>query len=445
MKKILLITYHFPPDAAMGAVRVSKFAKFLPEFDWEPVVLSVQKKYYDALDTAHHPGTSSPRVIRTRMFQKPIYYYHKAKKALSLRQRNTRVTASSDLTSNGSLVSKVKNLIDFYLAFPDEKVGWVPFAIFHGMKLIRREAVTALMTSGPPHSVHLIGACLCRLTQTPWVIDFRDPYLDDVFKDRPGTERGLSGYLTRRLEAWLIAQAAVVLASTERFSERLRSRYPAHKQKIFTIPNGYDLDDFSAIRKKKEKGFTISYLGSIYEQRDPEPVFRAVSELIQEKQIDPGKVIFRLVGNCSRAKGKSIERLVSKYDLNGNVQILPWIPRREALEMMVRSSVLLLLAEDQPLAIPGKVYDYLASGSDILALTREGATADVLRETRGDGVVTPDDYEDLKSKIKALYTKHLSADGDVSADCPPPVQYSRRYLTKKLAMLLDAVSRTHHG
>ncbi len=445
MKKILLVAYHFPPDTAVGAVRPAKFAKYLPEFGWEPVILSVKERYYAGLSRSESKKTGSIlKVVRTTMFKNPSYYYRKLKRQLRIDQENNNASGPVDQIENGSTLSGLRARINFLLSFPDEQAGWLPFAVFQGLRLIHREKIAVLISSGPPHSVHLIGACLSKLTRIPWIADFRDPYLDDVFKDQPGIEKGFTGCLTRKLDSWFISKAATVLTTTDRFSACLRSRYPVHQQKIFTLPNGYDSDDFLKIRSEKEKDFTISYFGSLYERRDPEPVLRAISELIHEKLIDPGRLILRFIGSCEYVQGKTMSSLISKYGLNNNVKLLSWISRGDALELMVRTHVLLLLAENQPLAIPGKVYDYLATGSDILAITGDGATADILREIGTGIVVSPDDDQGLKAKIKTLYKKYLAECQHHSEDSSfvgngLATKYSRKYLTEELVRLLEAV------
>lgn len=446
MKKVLLITYHFPPDAAVGAVRMAKFAKYLPEHGWEPVVLTVKEKYYDLLDSsAPDIEGSSLRVMRTAMFRNPSYYYRKLKKGLHLDRSNSDGSRSLGSGKTGNSRMSLRRWVNFLLSFPDEYAGWLPFALIKGIKLIRKEDITILMTSGPPHSVHLIGAYLSQWTGIPWIADFRDPWLDNCVSTIE-FQNGRIPRLAQWLERRLISRSSLVLTTTQRFTEQLGMRYPSSHEKFVTISNGYDPDEFSNIPFEKEKRFTISYLGSFYHHRNPEPILRAVAELIGGKQIDADRVILRFIGGCGEAEGRAIHALIHQLGLTDAVEILPWSPRQHALEMMVRSHVLLLLAEDQPLQIPGKVYDYLGAGSDILAMTGDGATADLLREIRRGFVVSPGDRPALKTTIKKLYNEYLNARPD-DKECffvgtVPPDKYSRRQLTGELSKLLEKVGAT---
>jgi glycosyltransferase involved in cell wall biosynthesis len=446
MKRVLLITYHFPPDGAVGSVRAAKFAKYLPEFGWEATILTVKPKYCDVLDTNTIDVNSSgiPVVIRTGMFRNPSFYYRKIKRRL--RSNGTKAYVSPPETEKAARHAQTafRTWIDFLLSFPDEQTGWIPFGFIKGMQALYRKNTSVLMTSGPPHSVHLLGMLLSKLTHVPWVADFRDPWLDS-YLSQLGIQQERYARFGKRLEARFMAQAACIVTTTPRFTDRLRSKYPAAQAKVLAIPNGYDPEEFLGVSREKEQRFTISYLGSLYYRRDPEPVLSSIAELMSEGHISPDQLAVRFIGDCHEAEGKAVKALIAKYGLTGIVEILPWLPRSHALEIMTRSHLLLLLAEDQPLQIPGKVYDYLGSGSQILAITGDGATADLLRETGAGIVVAPGDREALKEVIKKFYASwlipHQSTREYPFMEAVPPSGYSRRQLTAELALLLEEVSQ----
>jgi len=446
MRKLLLVTYHFPPDLAVGAIRPGTFAKYLSEVGWNLDVLTVDAGYYNKRSQSLSDGDCvGVTVTRTGMLRSPSHYYRIFQRILPTGKSQPHVGQPSTDQQKKSANSRLRRWISSLLSLPDEQGGWFPFAVIKGMNLIRRKGIDVIMTSGPPHSVHLIGACLTKLARIPWVADFRDPYLDSNYLRPAAGEEDIRRKLARRLETWFMSRATFILTTTKRYTELLQSRYPLDKHKMFTLPNGFDLEEFDGIPREKEKKFTISYLGSLYWHRDPELVLRALSELIGEKQINPSNVMVRFFVPPGEAS-KVLNAVIPKYGLCGIVETGPWLPRRYALEVMVRSHVLLLLAEDQPLSIPGKIYEYLGAGSEILAITRDGATADLLRETGTGIVVSPDDYLGVKAKIKGLYVKHLRADqhnressvvGNV-----PPTKYNRKCLTEELARFLEKAS---HG
>jgi glycosyltransferase involved in cell wall biosynthesis len=377
------------------------------------------------------------------MFRNPSFYYRKIKRRLPSNGTNANMSPPETERAARHGQTAFWGWIDFLLSFPDEQTGWIPFGFLKGIQALYRKNIRVLMTSGPPHSVHLLGMLLSKLTHVPWVADFRDPWLDSHL-NQLGIQQERYVRFGKRLEAKFMAQAARIVTTTPRFADLLRSKYPAVQAKILAIPNGYDPEEFIGVSREKEQRFTISYLGSLYYRRDPEPVLSSISELMREGHISPDQFAVRFIGDCHEAEGKAVKALVAKYGLTGIMEILPWVPRRQALEIMKRSHLLLLLAEDQPLQIPGKVYDYLGSSSQILAITGDGATADLLRETGAGIVVSPDDRQALKDVINRLYARWLSpcqSAKEYTSMAAAPPGYSRRQLTAELALLLEKVSQ----
>lgn len=445
MKHILLISYHFFPDSAVGGLRPRTFAKYLTEYGWQAIILTVKEKYYGVPDLTGSENHEKVRVVRTSMIRSPSFYYRRVKRMTSLGPNHRNKAGYPAAWRRPKTDYSVKGLLSWMCSLPDEKAGWLPFAVMRGIELIHRENIKVLMTTGPPHSVHLIGAWLSILTRVPWVADFRDPYLDCVLETQGERRWALPLKVATMLEGWMTSKAAFILTTTDRLAERLRSRYPLHKQKILALPNGYDPDDFKGMSSRKERCFTISYLGTLYEFRDPELILRCISELIQEGHMHREGVAVRFVGNCNEAGGKAIRKLTTKYGLAGIVEERPWSPRSQTLEMMMRSHVLLLLAEDQPLAIPGKLYEYIGSGSTILAITGDGATADMLRELGKGIIVRPGDYESLKARVVELYQQYLSG-CEQNHEQPyrgtsQSMRCDRRYQTGQLATVLDEASQ----
>jgi glycosyltransferase involved in cell wall biosynthesis len=257
----------------------------------------------------------------------------------------------------------------------------------------------------------------------------------------PDRKNRASVKLDKKLEPYFISRASVVLTTTQRLTSELVRRYPPDGERIATLTNGYDPDDFSMIPRKKAEKFTISYLGTLYRNRDPEPVLRAVATLIEKGRIDRSRVVLKFIGDCAHAAGKPMESIVGKYNLNGNIELLPWLPKRRAYEAMVQSHALLLLAEDQQLMIPAKVYDYLGAGADILALTEDGATADLLHEVGKGAVARPNDNAIIERSIETFYGTYLGQTGDgphaSRSEGDRSAKYSRENVARQLAQLLD--------
>lgn len=438
MKRVLLVAHHFPPDSAVGGVRPAKFAKYLPQFDWEPLVLTVKENYHEVVDSPQlSGGQPSFPIIRTSFVRNPNYYYRALKRMLVGDQVENNIVPSGHSGDDADRGPTIVDWVNALSAFPDEHTGWLPFATLRGKKAIRQYCIDCIVTSGPPHSTHLIGAWLNKWTGLPWIADFRDPLF------LPEKSNPVSRRLDRKLEGYVMTRAALVLTTTKRLTKDLAKRHAAMAHKVHTLPNGYDPDDFTVAPRQKAEEFTISYLGTLYRNRDPEPVFRALAALIEDGLIQRGRIMLRFVGDCEMTAGKPMRALIDQYNLNGSVELLPWLAKQRAFEVMAESHLLLLLAEHQELMIPAKVYDYLGIGRDILALTEEGATADLLQEIGNAAVHLPEDEDGIAKSIESFYKKYLDArDGPVSAPEIPDglPKYSRQRLTGELAKLLDQVT-----
>jgi glycosyltransferase involved in cell wall biosynthesis len=438
MKKVLLVAHHFPPDVAVGAVRPAKFAKFLPEFGWEPVVLTIRESYYGAVDGSQ-PSDQPYPVFKAGFVRNPSHYYRAFKRALAPLRAAESFRMSPRRRDGTSSKRGAGDLLNACLAFPDEHTGWIPAALWHGLRVVRRHGIARILTSGPPHSTHLIGAWLSRLTGVPWAADFRDPlFLSNKPAFLADRSSPLLMTLDRKLEEYILARASFVMTTTRRLTDELAERHPDWAAKVVTVPNGYDPDDFATVKSRPGAGFTISYLGTLYGSRNPEPVLRAVASLIAKGSVDRADVSIKLVGDCEHTAAGPTRSIVERHGLVGNVQLVPWLPRPDAMEVMAGSHLLLLLAEKQELMIPAKVYDYLGISRPILALTEEGATSDLLRETGRAAVHDPSDDEGIARSIERFYEGRL---GDVgcleNAACDGLTRYSRKRLTAQLAGLLD--------
>lgn len=187
----------------------------------------------------------------------------------------------------------------------------------------------------------------------------------------------------------------------------------------------------------KEKVFTIIYTGTLYFGRTPEPVFRAVQELIQEGRIQLETVRFRLVGHCRSVEGRSIDEVISQYHLKEVVEVLDPVPYVRAIEMIRQSHLALLLAPNQPYQIPAKAYDYMGIGTKILAIAEEGATADLIRSTGVGGAFSPSDIEGIKKFV--LQVSHENDRSRDGAELEAAARFDVTELTRQLAARLDRI------
>jgi glycosyltransferase involved in cell wall biosynthesis len=447
MRNVLLVTYHFPPDAGVGALRPQKFAKYLPELGWTPHVLTVHERYYSSLDPSRLADVGSAHVSRTRMLPSP-WMAALGARALLFRglghghviqqkvERNALMTFAERDQVRDDLRSRLRRLVLSLGRMPDDQIGWFPPALARGMQILRGEAIDAVVTSGPPHSCHLIGLWLKRLTGKRWIAELRDPWVGN-----PGKPQSFHSHVSDRLEARM--ERAVVRATdaivllTDRSRDTFVQRYPAELPgKFVTITNGFDGQDFERLGAvTREPIFSIAHIGTLYFRRSPRGLLDAVSRLIQDGKIpETGiRVVFAgdvADGHLPAAPGPG---------LAGVVTTTGRIPHQEALAWMCRADLLCLFAQGQPEQIPAKAFEYLAAGPPILAVTGEGATADLVLKSGG-SVVSDEPW----AIAEAIHQQYLAwrAEGRASRLERPwaraeSLPFDRKSLTGRLASLLS--------
>ena len=442
-RRILIVAYHFPPDAAVGALRPLKFAKYLPEFGWEPYILTVKPKYFPSLDQSRLCEIPSlGRVFRTSMLPHPntiyknlkeFYYTSTGRKSIYIKKL---LDSSSEEHHNAQhTLASVRRFFSSLLWLPDDVLGWSPLAVLEGIRLVKEYKIKHIYTTNPPHTTHLIGLLIKKVCKVKWIADFRDLWLFmKPFQSRTA----------ERIEHWMerkvIENTDVVTLTTDWMTSKFRKMYSSiNSEKFTTISNGYDAEDFVSIQSKgKNKKFTITYIGSFYDQRTPEHLLVAVSELIAEAKITADTLEVQFIGNCHDVKGRLTTDIAALLCLSPNVRVIDPVPYKHALQYMMDSHLLLLLAPDQPYEIPVKAYEYLASGVDILALTQDGATSDLIRRSGHGAVVDPKDVKQIKGAMLQSYLKWRSGRPENKSRLTDDLRiYERRELTRRLVSILE--------
>lgn len=445
MKRVLLTSYHFPPDSEVGGLRALKFAKYLPLWGWEPLVLSVDERYYPRKDFERAKDVNC-KIFRTRMLLSPREAYTRLKSLISFATHKTgrpnngnpKVIEEGAVELRERCVSKFKSFVLSLLWLPDDRTGWIFPAALMGLFLIRKYGIETLMTTSPPHSVQIIGYLLKRMTGCRWVIDLRDPWT--LFFDEK--VRGVNT-IHRWLEARAFHHADVVITATDFVRERYLRVYPdLPKEKIVCIPNGFDLEDMGLVKTWKappDGNLTFSYLGEFYAGRSPEVFLRALLDLVRDGKIPLDQLRLRFVGKVRYFGRKSLEALLSELGLDGITEIIDQVPHLKAMEYMVNSNVLLVFSPN-PFMQPMKVFEYMASGASIMAFTPTGALADLVRGYSKGIVVGYDDLEGAKMAILQCYDTFVRSEGigsHPSQDIDESVLvFERKRLAQRLATYL---------
>jgi hypothetical protein len=401
--RVLLITYHFPPDAEVGAVRPYQMARLLPEYGIEPWVLTVRPEFAERRDERLVPeGVPPSRIIRTDVGQtRRVRMIHLASSLKnSLRSQPTTagvVPNAPDVPSEGHegwlRATPFRRWMLAWLWFPDAMLGWRGPAIAAGDELLRREKFDAILSSSPPRVVHLIARTLANRHNLPWVMDLRDPWYKDT--DEINSKTLDAAY--NRLYVPLMKRADKIVWNTHRLLDLMNVEWPAAASKSVAIPNGCNVSAKPAtVSNGVSARFTIGHYGSVYSKRDPGPFLRGLRLWLDRAKAngETRDVQVRFVGPEFGSTPEHIEAL----GLSPIVSLNPPVGRDRVPQLMSEDYALLLLANKQPLQVPGKLYEYLAARRRILATAEgEGSTFDLL--SRAEGACTAVTEEDV---VRAL-------------------------------------------
>lgn len=435
MKKILIISYYFPPTIGGGIFRVMRFIKYLPQNGWEAVVLTPKDSYVTGEDKDVGNKILSEiegktEVIRTSNFE-----------ILASGRRNLDKlnTSASTLRKSEVIEIKIKILLFFkkYLSnilksllVPDEVIGWIPFAVSQGLKIIKNEGIRVVYTTAPPISTHLIGLFLSKIKNIHWIVDFRDPWTQRVdFNNHNFIRRKIELFL----EAAVIKKANVVVTTTPAITDFFKNKYSCHAHKIFTITNGYDPDDLISMADYDiTDKFTITHTGSIFGYRNPIAFLMAVLRLVNNG-IPRADIEIRFIGYIDKA----FYDFVAKNNMTDIVKLISYLPHSDIIKHQKESTALLLITDPRgAIQIPGKLFEYIFSGRPILALVPKGVCSDIVENTHTGYCVDFNDVDAIAKLILSFYTEFKNGGLNLSPDYSQIEKYNARYLTKKLCQYL---------
>lgn len=429
-KKILIISYYWPPAGGPGVQRWLKFVKYLPEFGWEPTVFIPENPSYPIVDeTLQKDVPVNLKMIKTKIWEP----YQLAEK---FGKDNKKFKAGQfDVGENQSWKAKLSIFVRGNFFIPDARVFWVKPSVEFLEKYLKANHYDALVTTGPPHSLHLIGLGLKKkLLNLKWIADFRDPWTEiSYYKHLKLTK--FADKKHRNLEAEVFKNADITLATSYTDAENFRKK----GANAFCITNGFDLEVGS---QKSEVGsknstnkFTLSYVGVLEQLRNPEILWETLDNLVQENDEFAKDFELKFVGRLDDKILKKIEN----SSLKNNLTNLGYQTHYVALSEMQNSSVLLMTNFPQKSSkgiIPGKIFEYLATGKTILSFGPKDADVEkILSETKAGKHFGYDEKENLKNFIVETYQKWKS--GNLNKNAENIEQFSRKNLTQKLVDLMN--------
>lgn len=439
-RRVLVIAYYFPPSGGPGVQRVLKHAKYLPEFGWEAVVLTVRDGEFPARD----PSLLEEIPTGMHVERTPILEPYSLYRRLTGRRTPIDIHVLTTEPHSRSWTERFAQWIRATCFIPDARIGWLLTALPAGKRLIRRFQIRALYSSSPPYTCSLIARQLKRWSALPWVAGFRDPWTG--FLTTP-QRWWLPAALDRHLERSVLQEADRIECAWEGIAEDALRKYPElPREKFVYIPNGFDPADYPPPPTRRNERFTITYSGSLYGRRNPAVLLLALEELSRRGVLAPPEVCLRIVGRCSEEVLATLQR----SPFSASVELIPYVPHRESVRYVVSSDALLLIvdeAEDSHAIVPGKLFEYLGAGRPILAIAPHGSAVERLLQQAGSGAVV--DRTEITPCADLLELLYRSWRGDIPSPFTPRWEYIRQYerraAAQRLAALLDALTSGSPG
>jgi glycosyltransferase involved in cell wall biosynthesis len=437
VNKVLIISYYWPPSGGAGVQRWLKFVKYLREFGWEPIVYTAENAEYPVLD--HSLEKDIPEGVE--VWQQPIkepYHYYKA----LLGQKKTERVYSGFLQERGkrNWKQKLSLFIRANVFIPDARCMWISPSARYLIKKIRQEKIDLIISTGPPHSMHLIAQKVKKAVNIPWLADFRDPWTNiDFADDLPFTKYALRK--NERLEKKVLIDADAVVVVSELMKEEFETK---SGREVQLITNGFDPDDFNADKStsiKDETTFSIVHTGSLNNRRNHIALWNAIAELKTEAPKLYEKIQIQLIGKTDVDARNDIE----KSGLQEITSFIEYMPHQEVSSIQLKADILLLLInrfgdggdrfKSSKGTLTGKMFEYLACEIPILAIgNTDSHLARILQETQAGEVCDFDDKQAIKNFIIRTYEgKNQVKKSDLIN------KYSRKELTAKMAELMNEV------
>ena len=434
MKRVLIITYYWPPSGGSGVQRWLKMSKYLPEYGWQPMIYTTENAEYPIVDPSLEKDVAPEvEVIRRPIFE-PYRFY---KKFLGIKPEETmKIGFIDEKGKKKRWKSNLSLWIRGNLFIPDARRWWVKPSVRYLKEYLKTHPVDAIISTGPPHSMHLIAMRLKKELGIPWIADFRDPWTEiDYYGDL---------HLTRwadrkhhRLEREVLTSADKVVTVAPDGARRLGR---LGNRNVRVVYNGFDRDDDAQTPVSLPEKFTLTYLGVLSKTQNPENLWEALGELAKTDNEFGSSLRINMIGQIDNSVVKSIE----EQGLGENVSYSSYIPHSEVSAAHRSSTILLLLLmpDSEPRAkglLTGKLFEYLASGRPILCIGPEdGDAARILNETHAGTTISFGDKDKMRSEIIRLYGLHK--DNQLPTRHDEVVErYSRRVLAGDFVELLNRI------
>ncbi len=424
MKKVLIIAYYFPPAGGPGVQRWLKFIKYLPDFGIQPVMYVPENPSYPIIDEALVSEISEHAIVLKKKIFEPYAL-------ASLFSKNKTRKISSGIIPNERKQTHIDKFLLWIrgnLFIPDARIFWVKPSVQYLKKYIQENGIDTVITTGPPHSLHLIGMQLKDKLALHWIADFRDPWITISYYDK----LKLSAYAHKKhkqLERQVLKCADSIIVTSKSTKEEFQKKTDTP---IAIITNGYDEEKI--VKPQLDKKFSLAHIGSFLSERNPINLWNSLSDLIKEVPGFSEHLEIKLIGTVS----KDILDTIHSYNLSDYVNYLGYVSHQEAIIHQRKSQVLLLIeinSKNTISIIPGKLFEYMIAERPIIALGPRGSDFSEIISQTNTGVFF--DYAEKKVLKEAIFDYyHKFLDGKLETHPVGLEQYSRKNLTRQLAALI---------
>ena len=434
MKRVLIVTYYWPPSGGSGVQRWLKMSKYLPEYGWQPVIYTAEGAEYPVEDPSLEKDVCPEAEVIRRPITEPYSFY---KKFLGIKKEQKVKAGFIDETGKQKgWKERFSIWIRGNFFIPDARCWWIKPSVRFLRHYLKDHPVDAIISTGPPHSMHLIAMKLKETLGTPWIADFRDPWTEiDYYNDLH-----LSRWADRkqhRLEREVLTQADKVVTVAPDGARRLGR---LGNRNVRVVYNGFDHDDKALVTIVPSKKFTFTYLGVLSKIQSPENLWLSFGELVKENDGISNDLRIDMIGQIDKSVASSIE----KNGLANHVTFTPYIPHEQVARVHQSSTVLLLLLmpDSEPRAkglLTGKLFECMASGRPILCIGPEdGDAARILKETKTGTTIGFDNKDKMKQIILDYYQQYVT-DGLPNNEITSIENYSRKAMAGKFAVLLNEI------
>ena len=400
MKKVLIITYYWPPTGGAGVQRWLKFSKYFREFNWEPIIYTPSNPDFPINDDTLLKDIPKNLTVLKTQITEPYDIYRKI-----MRKKKTE-TVNQGFLSEGKENSMLQSAMiwvrgNFFI--PDARKFWIKPSITYLSDYIKKNKIDAIISTGPPHSMHLIALGLHSSFNIPWIADFRDPWTQIDFY----SQLKLSSYADnkhKKLENSVLTKASKVVTISPSCGTDLEK---LGNRKVDVITNGFDVDDFLFDSNLKPlEGFMFHHIGALNKDRNPYTLWKVLGELCKENPEFKKDLIIKFTGKTDAIAFDDLK----KNGILDNVQKTDYLPHSEVVKLMTQSPILLLALNNTPNnagVLSGKLFEYLAAKRPIFGIGPPNAdAAAILNETKAGSMIHFDDFEGMKTQVLNLYNKY---------------------------------------